>query len=605
MCRLIVGIFKLPPNTETFQSRFVEARDQMMLGGPDDSGLEVISDGKLWFGFRRLAIVDVSHNGHQPMWDLSGNICIVFNGEIYNFLDLKNELIGMGISFDSQSDTEVILNGYLHWGEAVFSKLSGMFAIVLYDLRSNQVYVARDPSGIKPLYMYQDQNQVFFSSELRVLPYVISDLEESKDWPVYFLAFGYIPEPFTLYANVTMFPAGGVIQVDTDTLQIKKIADLSYEWGEAFSKNTYLQDQAFLRREFASSLNRHFISDVPLGVFLSGGIDSSLLVLLGSELLLNQLITLSVLTSDPQYNEACYQHKVAELAQSEHHECLIEGDAFFQLLPQIFKAYDQPTVDGINTFIVSKKASDVGLKVVLSGLGGDELFGGYRYFDHYIYAKLLLYLPNAILKGISKISNKKFSKFDFLTLKGPLGKYLFFRGLFSIRKISKLLGYSSEEVCKILSKIDSPLPKGLSSKNEWSYLEYHFYMRNQLLRDSDVMGMANGLEIRVPFLDSSLLKQVLSLSPIIKFRHNKAFVTDAFSDLLPREIYNRRKMGFGLPFQKWFKEKHQDFSPYLRDLGPEAQVLYKEFLRGALHWSKFWALVVTGYFKQERVGKGR
>jgi len=330
------------------------------------------------------------------------------------------------------------------------------------------------------------------------------------------------------------------------------------------------------------SVKLHLVSDAPLGVFLSGGLDSSAIAALTAENWKNSLITLSVDFEEKEFSEAIYQRIMAERIKSRHKTTKITKHDFWENLDDAFSAMDQPTVDGVNTYFIAKSAKEAGLKTVLSGLGGDELFLGYPYFKK---ADLMWFLhklplPFGLIAGIASVFKPNYLKLEFLKIKNPLGFYLSLRGLFTPGKIAKILDIKKKEIYKFIKSLASESNlkiSGMHPVDSLSYLDLTLYMKNQLLRDTDFMSMHHSVEVRVPFLDHKLVNYIAGLPVNIKFKGNftKPLLVKAVERIIPKEVYNRSKMGFTFPFQKWFQEKNK--------------------FRGK-DWSRTWAKIVLDKF---------
>jgi asparagine synthase (glutamine-hydrolysing) len=576
-------------------------RDSMAHGGPDDRGLYIDKDNNVALGHRRLSIIDLTSLGHQPMSSEEGNIWITYNGEVYNFLELKEDLKNSGYTFQSNSDTEVILKAYQEWGEKAFEKLNGMFAFCIYDKRKNFLYLMRDHAGIKPLYYSIANKQLIFSSEVKAFKVFNKDWEENKDWRIYFLIFGHIPEPYTTLKDVYMLPKGSFLKFD---LKTKKYSICEYE-SIKFTDEIRNSEDAIsgVRDLFTKAVQRHLISDAPIGVFLSGGVDSSLITLIASQFQGENLRTLSIVFNEKDFSEERYQNLVTDKIHSKHRSYLVTEKDFINHLDDIFSAMDQPTVDGINTYFVSKCAKEEGLKAVLSGLGGDELFGGYPSFQRmekiWPYYKMNGNLRKAF-KLFDYLENDKYKKLSYLTIPDPLALYLVFRGLFSLSAVSKILGLKEKEIIEKLGKfyLNNHVP-ACGLKNFASYLETNLYMQNQLLKDTDFMSMRHSVEIRVPFLDRELMELVFSINEEVKFNKNtpKILLVKAFEGILPDEIQFRNKMGFTFPFDMWMRKELEGFieeslSGSSAFNKPYITKLIDGFYNHKVHWSRVWNLVV-------------
>lgn len=563
MCR-ISGI--IGSDTVTLKKDIEVMTDAMRRGGPDDLGIYIDNANRVALGHRRLSILDLSTLGSQPFLDSLEKYAIVFNGEIYNYIQLKNELVFKGHEFRSNSDTEVILYGYIEWGiKKLLSRLEGMFAFIIYDKVNRTVVGARDQIGIKPLYYSFVRGTLYFSSEVRGLKAMMPSWPENENWHVWFLSFGFIPEPHTTLKNVFHLPSGSFLEysLDNKKYQIESYYNLSYNVIPMSS--TYAISRT--RELVTNAVSSHLLSDAPLGVFLSGGLDSSILATLAQANYsgeFQKIKTLSIYFEDEKYSELKYQNLIRDRTGVEHHSFKVTENLYQSEFENIVQAYDQPSIDGINTYFISKYAKELGLKVALSGLGADELFGGYSSFrnQHLTNKKLA-----RLITLYSKISNNyPEKKFSFYRNNIRYKDYLLNRGLFIPSDVAKITGFSEGQVIDILNTLE--LSSGYNSLhplNKISFLEFSVYMKNQLLRDSDYMSMWHGLEIRVPFLDKSVVDFTLSIPPELKFVKNKSkfLVVEAFKRDLPREIWDRPKKGFSFPLDNWVNNNSYLQNEYL------------------------------------------
>lgn len=590
MCR-IAGIIDKNKSIIQLKEEVKAMCDVMAHGGPDGEGFYINEKQGLAFGHRRLALIDLSPTGHQPMLYNNDNFIITFNGEIYNFLELKKDLTNAGFHFISNSDTEVILAAYQHWGIACFSLLKGMFAFALYDQLENKTFLVRDPSGIKPLYYYNESRQLFFSSEVKAFGQTKLSLDELPEWKIYFLAFGHLPEPYTTFEQVKMLQKGTYLCWDHELHQ----AEVRHYHAQ--DKKNYCTDINVANQSLSHMLKlavqRHMVSDAPIGIFLSGGIDSSLLTLLAEENIKQlahsqSLKTLSINFSEQRFSEQTYQILVAEKTHSEHSEYLISEAIFNQHLPTALKGMDQPTMDGINSWFINYFAQKKGLKAVLSGIGGDELFGGYPSFKRMKMVKQLMKLPRLILKKGVLFNKPALKRSYYLSYKNTIGKYLFLRGIYTPHEIASILNLPIHHVDKVLKSMIVPkLPLNLSPNEEAGWIELNFYMQNQLLKDTDMMSMQHGVEVRVPFLDQDVIQLLNYTSSDIRYQQQKpkGLLIDAFINLLPKAIWDRKKMGFTFPFQTWLRS-NEFFLKGLKADNLKMAKLKTDFVNGDLHWSK-------------------
>lgn len=557
-------------------------------GGPDDEGFFSIEGFNGMFGHRRLSIIDISPSGHQPMTYSNNRFVISYNGEIYNYLELKSELQLLGCQFTTHSDTEVILAAYEKWGISSFERLNGMFAFAVYDKENKEITLARDPSGIKPLY-YAATNEIFaFASEVRALKQIPQLQQENKNWQVYLMAYGHLPEPVTTLQKVQPLQKGFYLKYN---LSEKKYNTASFDRFKYLEKINKREDAIQLvQQTLEDAVKRHLISDAPIGVFLSGGLDSGIIALLAAKHQ-QQLNTVSLYFEDGNFSEKQFQDELLKKISCSNHQFLLQENDFHTALPSIISNMDLPCCDGINTWFISKYAKDSGLKTVLSGIGGDELFGGYPSFERMKTALLLSKLPHNFLKAGRFANYKQLKRLCYLSIDGPVGKYLFLRGQFIPADIARFLNADEAEVWNILE--EQPQLNDiafLSAGNQASWIETNMYMQNQLLRDADTMSMAHGLEIRVPFLDKEFAQLAFKIKSNIKYdgKLGKQLLIDSFKDELPESIWNRPKMGFSFPFKEWFSNNNYATASDGTNLG----VQHTKLKSNQMHWSHFFTLLL-------------
>jgi asparagine synthase (glutamine-hydrolysing) len=587
MCR-IAGIISNQLQPGEIREKVKAMCHTLQHGGPDDEGVFIDEKNQLAFGHRRLSIIDLSLNGHQPMTDISKKVWITFNGEIYNYSELRNNLLKLGAQFNSLTDTEVILQAYLHWGTASFSKLRGMFGFALHDSHKNLTYLVRDTAGIKPLYYSTQNGQLYFASEVRAFT-AAGVSERDSDWPIRLLAFGHIPEPYTTLKNVFSLSKGNFLCWDhrSATYTIS-----SYKQATVKSHITDVNEARHLIKDaLIKAVKRQLVADAPLGVFLSGGTDSSLITLLANEHKEQQLKTVSIYFNEKTHNEQAYQHVILDKIGGQNFSHLVQQHDFETFFPQIINAMDMPTTDGINTWFISKYAHEDGLKTVLSGIGADELLGGYPSFSRIKYLKYLKKIKPSLFSGLANILPDQYKKITLLANNHPLADYLLLRGLFSPGDIARLLNADSKQVHDTLFR-DSPVPDlNTYDKEHASWFETNLYMQNQLLRDTDVMSMNHALEVRIPFLDEDFTTTVASIDATIRFDDSqpKKLLIDSFKGILPSAIWNRTKMGFSFPLQQWMiKFKAINNSELYKDKLAKSTI--EKFKNNKIHWSKAFAL---------------
>lgn len=583
--------------------------------GPDDQGTwtRVFDSGAVTLGNTRLAIIDTSSAGHQPMNDPATGNCITYNGETYNFRSLSDSI---GLNPCSKTDTEVVLHAYSDFGTNVFSKLRGMFALAIWDDRKRELVLARDRFGVKPLYYYVSDSFLIFASELRALlatgliPRKLSQMGVDS-----YLANGSVTAPLTIVEGVRQLLPGHYLKarVTEAGRLVHAIDKWATELFRISKPNDRNQAIVQLRAELEDSVRAHLVSDVPLGVFLSGGMDSSALVALMSKVSEQRPKTFSVVFDEAELTEEQYSRVVAQKFETDHCEIRLREEQLLAMLPDALVALDQPTMDGINTFVVAKAVSEAGVKVALSGLGGDELFAGYPSFRRALKWGALPAASKRVLRAAAGLGthvlNGSVRSQKFLQLAASHGSveevYQVTRQLFGaafLTQITRTKNGSGSQVSNDRCGDEDVV-------NEISRLEMQGYMANTLLRDTDVLSMAHSLEVRVPFVDVNVVDYVLSLPGEWKMaagraRMAKPLLADAVADLLPRDLLARRKMGFTLPFAKWMRGRLRaelslvfDDDRSLADAGLLAKGVrdvWQQFLDAprAVGWSRPWSLFV-------------
>ena len=589
MCR-IAGIIDKNAPLKQLEKDVKLMCDSMQHGGPDDEGFYTDESIGLSFGHRRLALIDLSSLGHQPMQALEERLVITFNGEIYNFKELKAELLALGYPFQTQSDTEVILAAYQIWGTESFRKFNGMFAFALHDHPKNLTYLVRDASGIKPLYYSTQQNRLVFSSEVKAFEKTSYQFPKEKKWKIYFLAFGHIPQPFTTLQDVFSLKPGNFLTWNHEhqTNQITSFEPISP--SKIVASALQAADQVRIKLEDA--VNCHMIADAPIGVFLSGGIDSSIITLLADKKTGRHLNSLSINFGEKAFSEEKYQRLITAKTSGVHQTYLVEEQDLKVNFETILNAMDQPTNDGINSWFVNKYAKENGLKAVLSGIGADELLGGYPSFNRMGIIRVLKKLPAFILKYCGKLPSEKLKRIYYLSYQNPIGEYLFLRGFYIPETIAKILNINNKEIDELFEAF--PIDKKVSQLNgaeRASWFETHIFMQNQLLKDTDFMSMSHGIEVRVPFLDQNFLETIGSIAPQRRFpAEKKGLLIEAFKNILPEAVWNRPKMGFSFPLQQWFIKGGQISNEEVYADNQFAIQQIQKFKAGKMHWSKAFAL---------------
>lgn len=558
----IIGIIGRNWTTEAL----IRGRDAMIHRGPDDSGLEerALPNGfRLGFGHRRLSILDLSSAGHQPMEDYETGDLIVFNGEIYNHLEIRNALPGQ--KWRSTSDTETLLAAYRQWGEKAIDRTVGMFAIAIWDAANKELFLARDRLGIKPLYFRESDEGFCFASEVRAL--LSAQFVERRLDPAAvesYLAFGAVQEPHTIIKGVSLLPPGYWLRVGADGRICKRRCYWSL--NDCFRNDGESADIKAIRDTFFQAVKDLLISDVPLGAFLSGGIDSSAIVAAMSASSSYPPLTFCLDFAEGNYREGKFAELVAQKFGCHHRTVLVKPEALVERLDQAFSHMDQPTSDGINSYFVSEVARQSGVTVALSGQGGDEVFAGYPSFRLAPRAVMLARQPATLRKILvtamsawPRLSARWLKLKDFLN-DGPLdiyGAYAHQRGIFWDRCRQNLLTFQPLNLTSA-EWLRQAVPNEkltLDPINQVSQLELSCYLRNTLLRDLDVFSMAHSLEVRVPMLDHRLVNLMAGITGREKLnsQSNKPLFVAAMGKDLPSEIVNRPKGIFWFPWQEWLR----------------------------------------------------
>lgn len=599
--------------------------------GPDDSGQIIIHSTGL--AMQRLSIIDL-HTGHQPLSNEDGKISIVFNGEIYNYHEIREQLKSKGHRFKTSTDTETIIHGYEEWGEDVCTKLNGMFAFAIWDDHSRKLMLARDRLGIKPLYYYQDNEKLVFGSEIKAIlqcPQIKKNIDAAA--LNNFLTFEYIPSPRSIFKGIRKLEPGQWL-----TWQDNKIKKEVY-WHLSPQPQPWKESEAIekLWELMKDSVNLRLVSDVPLGAFLSGGIDSSITVSLMAELMNKPVKTFSIGFRESSYNELHYARSVAEKYHTEHHEFTVEADVL-DLTEKLIRQFDEPFGDFsiFPTYLVSKMARDF-VKVTLSGDGGDELFGGYdTYRAHCFDRNFYRWIPGKSLFNIfaDKLNPTEKKK----GLKNSFKRFI--QGtklpdsLYHVRWMIFLQEYErsclfSEDMLNGIRDINNydfiyryagQVGNRVDDINRTGYIDVKSYLVDNILVKVDRMSMAASLETRVPFLDHRLVEFAFSLPPQLKMKlfKTKYILKKAFWDCLPEQVQNRDKQGFSIPIKNWIRN---ELKPMMTDLLDETRIrqqgffkpeyvtgIMDEHIKGAEnHSHKLWALMVFQqwydlYGKGSRIG---
>lgn len=560
----ITGIISYEYQTQ--QNLYIQQlTDQVRHRGPDAQG--IFSEGIVALGHRRLSIIDLSEAANQPFFDASERYVLVFNGEIYNFQDIRSQL--STYPFRTCSDTEVIVAAYATWGADCLTHFNGMFALAIWDRIEDTLFFARDRLGIKPFYYYWNGETFAFSSEIRSL-----------------LAGGFIPKQINLQGLHDYLRYQAVIAPHTMVQDISQLLPGQYGYlrSKQLSFHTYWtitrpslfasphsekEAQQKVRALFFDAVERRMVSDVPLGAFLSGGIDSSAVVAAMAAHSAEPINTFSVTFSEQDFDESSYAAIIAKKFNTRHTPILLSPHALLEKFTTILQAFDSPSADGINTYLISEAVKQSGITVALSGVGGDELFAGYAPFKHWYnihkmpeWALRSASILNVFFSGNSHRASAK-QKWLLSKLHGSIADiYPIFRALFLPEQVKQLLKNHTDLKNTHQEYLRSELShiKQLPLLSQYSVAELTGYTANVLLRDTDQMSMVHALEVREPFFDYQLIEYVLQIPDRFKFpKYPKSLFVEAMKPLLPDEIVHRPKKGFSFPWDQWMKKELSGF----------------------------------------------
>jgi asparagine synthase (glutamine-hydrolysing) len=612
--------------------------------GPDDDGF-LVNEARapgLALGMRRLSIIDLK-TGRQPVWNETRDVAVIFNGELYNYRELRDRLILSGHRFSTQSDTEILVHAWEEWGEDCLEELRGMFALALLDLRKRYataplLFLARDPLGIKPLYYTQTGDAFAFASEVRaLLAGGVAPKKLSQDALTSYFLFGSVSEPVTMLEGVFSLPPGHRMLLYVPERRRVPRARAWWDATRSPAAKDAQRTQDFssavkaFRPMLQGAVRAHLIADVPVGLFLSSGLDSSAIAALAAGERAG-ICSFTLTFPGTTYDEAPLARSVAKHCGTQHREIPLKGDTVVSRLDEAVAALDQPSMDGINTYFVSWAAREAGLKVALSGLGGDELFGGYPSFTDtprilrlirlawFVPAPLrsaIAPLLRTVIAGRSSPDAARKAIAAWLSPDALPHAYFFARSLFPVgAELSRLIaprfrpstvaedGVTLEPTWLGWLERTADGARKLEGMGSVSWLEMRCYMASTLLRDTDSVSMARSLEVRVPLLDTSLVEFVGALPAAARRRDGaaKALLSEAVADLLPAEILTQKKRTFTLPWEEWllgplrkkleasFTQPVPGLAAYLR--GDGVREVWNAFLVGKTSWSRPWSIYV-------------
>lgn len=581
--------------------------------GPDAEGF--YDDPCIALGHRRLSIIDLSGAANQPFIGAVGNYVLVFNGEIYNYLELKKRL--SDYHFTTSSDTEVLMAAFCKWGIDCVNELEGMFAFAIWDKHNETLWLARDRMGVKPFYFFNTGNAFAFSSEKRsLLASGLIDPSIDQQSLFEFLSLQSTGYPNAIIKNIHQLKAGCFMKLTATLTQT-----VSY-WNIATKKPPIDADASVIRKTLFDKMNeavgKRMMSDVPMGAFLSGGIDSSAVVALMSLNASDKINTFNLSFTEKEYDESGYADTIAKRFGTSHTRHILRPEDFLEQVVAGLDAMDSPTADGINTFVLSGAIRAAGLKVALTGIGGDELFAGYPGFKRfyklnnasagYQLSYPLRKMASSLLQHSPSNKNKRLAEMLAISDTSISNIYPIIRKIFSPNLISQLVNTDIRQTgLEKMLKAELGDIQQFDLFSQYSIAEYMGYTQHTLLKDADQMSMAVGLEIREPFFDHQLVEYVLSIPDYIKYpNYPKQLMVEALEPLLPDEVVHRKKQGFVLPWEKWMRAELQSFcASQIKGLSQrefiKGEALLKYWDRFLKHdpsvrWMELWQFVVLGYW---------
>jgi asparagine synthase (glutamine-hydrolysing) len=593
--------------------------DSMAHRGPDAGNF--FAEGNIALGHRRLSIIDLSDAANQPFTDNSGRYVMVFNGEMYNYQEIKPLL--PEYQFKTNSDTEVLLAAFIKWGPECIHYFKGMFAFAVWDKKEQELTVMRDRLGVKPLYYFLDETKFCFASEIRALlagEGVATKI--NKEALLEYFSFQSVGFPFSAIENIKQVQAGSYIVIKNGELEQKTYWDVTQTNAPTIDFNDTRTVQKKIRSLITESVKRRLVSDVPVGAFLSGGIDSSAVVGLMAEVSNASPNTFNIVFGEKDFDEDQYADVIAKKFSTRHTKIQLRPTVFLDELENALNAMDTPSGDGVNTYVVSKAIRKAGITVALSGVGGDELFAGYPFFMQYLQLQkrqllykgtgLLRRATAAVLAGSSSNKRQRIGQILRADTPGIENVYPAFRQI-----LSPSLTHS---LTNLNSKIATALANQLHEKSEnlarlpllsqVSAAEYLGYTQHTLLKDTDQMSMAVSLEVREPFFDHELIEYVLQIPDKYKYPvYPKSLLVESLKPLLPDEIVHRKKQGFLFPWNTWMRKELRSFCEarlqrmYQRSFinGRELSKYWQRFLKGdpSVRWAEIWLFVVLEYWMEK------
>ncbi len=624
----IVGAYDFRQSADDLHERVRIATAQLVHRGPDDGDVTTVcpataSGAAVVFGHRRLAIIDLSPAGHQPMRYAGTGDWITYNGEIYNYLELRRELFARGHAFRSQCDTEVILAAYAEWGVGCLRRLRGIFAFGIWDHRRGLLLLARDHMGVKPLYYHQAEHGLWFGSETRsLLASEVIPRTLDGNAVVSYLKYGSVQEPLTLIQGVRSLSAGNYLLVNP-----RGHASVRQFWGahECLAGVASPATSEDILAELAAAVDSQMVADVPIGVFLSSGIDSTTIAMLASTAQRGDVRTFCVGFEDEARDERAGARAIAEEIGCRHTDLFLEGSQVRRELPEVLRRSDLPSSDGLNTYYISKAVREAGIKVALTGLGGDELFAGYDGFRKPLlmqrWARRFRLAPRWLRVVLGElvaqcvpVGMAPGGALVQMLVEPEQDAYFASRVVFAQTHINRMLHADLPRPGSEWQQRELELFRHVRNADpvaRVSYLEFHTYMLSTLLRDADQMSMCHGLELRVPLIDPILLERVLPLAAEVKLRDGrpKALLVQAVRRRIDWNRHQRPKRGFELPVERWVRGELRDLvEPVFQTNGSgiwkrgTLPRLWRGFASGTISWPRLWTVfMLETWLRQHRI----
>lgn len=586
--------------------------------GPDAEGIYV--ENGIGLGHRRLSIIDLSTGANQPFKDQSGRYVMVFNGEMYNYESVKSSI--KNYSFQTSGDTEVLLAAYTQSGIQCLNQLKGMYAFAVWDRQEKSLSLVRDKMGVKPLYYYLDEEKIIFASEIRaILASGLVPKRVNKDAVLEYFSYQSVSFPLTMIQGIYQLQAGSCLKLQNGKSSFEHFWTVfdhnqTYDYADTKEVKKHIYDL------LSNSVQKRLVSDVPVGAFLSGGIDSSIVVGIMAEVCGIKPDTFNISFGEKEYDEAEYANIIARKFNTNHTTIQLSPDVMLSELENALTAMDTPSGDGINTYVVSKAIKNAGITVALSGVGGDELFAGYPIFKQFqkLYSRKLLWKNIKLIRSLatgflpSRLSNKQSRLRQLLRIPSPDIEYIYplLRQIITPEQIKAITFLESNKKTGLsteLHKFKDQLHQ-LPVLSQVSAADYLGYTQHTLLKDTDQMSMAVALEVREPFFDTDLVSFVLGIPDELKQPlYPKSLLVESVKPLLPDEIVFRKKQGFVFPWKEWMKNELLDFcNQHLQRIGERdfikgeaLQQHWKKFLSNdpSIRWMDIWIFVVLEYWLEK------